>query len=95
LHLKEKVIKEDVKDGFSFSELANNLHTSYSQLKNDRKNENKLFTKILYQMFWLITSYPFVDKKGNLLEIKFNYFNYKEEAFYFELARHIYKDSFE
>ncbi|MEI6335166.1 MAG: hypothetical protein WCS87_11435 [Methylococcaceae bacterium] len=98
LDLKNLVLNErknknnNVHDGFYFNELANNLQQSNSSLKNDKQ----LFSKLLYQMFWLTTSNPFISTgyKRNLLEIKFWDFNYAEKPYLFELARHIYSRSF-
>jgi hypothetical protein len=99
LDLNNRVLDENnkhkykqIRDAFYFNELANNIQQSDSSLRNDKQ----LFTKILYQMFWLTTSNPYVDKghKRNLLEIKFWNFNYMEKPYIKELARHIYKNSF-
>jgi len=50
---------------------------------------------LLYQMFWLINSYPRVDTKNKkLLEINFSDFYYVEKTYLFELARHTYSRSF-
>jgi hypothetical protein len=82
----------NIPDAFRFNELANNIQLSNSSFRNDKQ----LFTKLLYQMFWLSTSNPFVDTgyKRNLLEIKFWDFNYAEKPYLNELARHIYNISF-
>jgi len=100
LELKNLVLDErrdnsqkiKVQDGFYFNELANNIQQSKSSFRNDKG----LFTKLLYQMFWLTTSNPYVDTgyKRNLLEIKFWDFKYPEKTYLFELARHIYNRSF-
>ena len=98
LDLKNLVLNErqnknnNVHDGFYFNELANNLQQSNSSFKNNKQ----LFAKLLYQMFWLTTSNPFIStgNKRNLLEIKFWDFNYTEKPYIFELARHIYSRSF-
>ena len=81
-----------IQEAFYFNELANNIQLSNSFLRNDKQ----LFTKLLYQMFWLSTSNPYIDKshKRNLLEIKFWNFNYIEKPYIRELARHIYNCSF-
>ncbi len=81
-----------IQDAFYFNELANNIQLSSSSLRNDKQ----LFTKLLYQMFWLVTSNPYIDKsnKRNLLEIKFWDFNYAEKPYLTELARHIYNAGF-
>jgi len=73
---RDKSQNNNVQDGFYFNELANNIQQSNSSFRNDKQ----LFTKLLYQMFWLTTSNPFVDTgyKRNLLEIKFWNFNYPE-----------------
>jgi len=90
--LNEKQHGISIQDAFYFNELANNIQLSSSSLRNDKQ----LFTKLLYQMFWLSTSNPYIDKsnKRNLLEIKFKDFNYTEKPYIFELARHIYSRSF-
>lgn len=98
LELKNIVLDErqdkrnNVQDGFYFNELANNLQQSNSSFRKDKA----LFSKLLYQMFWLSTSNPFIStgNRRNLLEIKFWDFNYSEKPYIFELARHIYSRSF-
>lgn len=97
LEIKNRVLDErqknnNIYDGFYFNELANNLQQSGSSVKNDKQ----LFYKLLYQMFWLSTSNPFIGtgNRRNLLEIKFWDFNYTEKPYIFELARHIYSRSF-
>ena len=82
----------NVQDGFYFNELANNLQQSNSSFRNDKI----LFSKLIYQMFWLTTSNPFIStgNRRNLLEIKFWDFNYAEKPYLFELARYIYSRSF-
>jgi hypothetical protein len=98
LDLKNLVLDErqdknkKVQDGFYFNELANNIQQSNSAFRNDKQ----LFSKLLYQMFWLTTSNPFIStgNRRNLLEIKFWDFNYSEKPYLFELARHIYSRSF-
>jgi hypothetical protein len=98
LDLKNLVLDErqdknkKVQDGFYFNELANNIQQSNSAFRNDKP----LFSKLLYQMFWLTTSNPFIStgNRRNLLEIKFWDFNYVEKPYIFELARHIYSRSF-
>lgn len=90
--LKNLVQDENVKDAFPFGALANNIQESNSSYRNDKA----LFTKLLYQMFWLNTSKPKVStgKQRNVLEIQFFNFNYAQEPYLFELARHIYNRSF-
>ena len=90
--LDEKHNRIIIQDAFYFNELANNIQLSSSSLRNDKQ----LFTKLLYQMFWLVTSNPYIDKSNNrnLLEIKFWDFNYAEKPYLFEFARHIYNPSF-
>lgn len=98
LRLKNIVLDErqeknnNIQDGFYFNELANNLQQSNSSFRNDKI----LFSELLYQMFWLTTSNPFIStgNRRNLLEIKFWDFNYAEKPYIFELARHIYSHSF-
>lgn len=100
LELKNLVLDErrdnsqkiKLQDGFYFNELANNIQQSNSSFRNDKP----LFIKLLYQMFWLTTSNPYVDTgyKRNLLEIKFWDFKYPEKPYLLELARHIYNRSF-
>lgn len=90
--LKNLVIDEHVQDAFPFGALANNIQESNSSCRNDKD----LFTKLLYQMFWLNTSRPIVNtgRKRNVLEIQFKNFNYAKDPYCFEIARHIYKHSF-
>lgn len=90
--LDEKHNGITIQDAFYFNELANNIQLSSSSLRNDKQ----LFTKLLYQMFWLTTSNAYIAKsyKRNLLEIKFRDFNYAEKPYLNELARHIYNASF-
>jgi hypothetical protein len=99
LDLKNIILDErqdknnNVQDGFYFNELANNLQQSNSSIRNN----SPLFYKLLYQMFWLTTSNPFIStgNRKNLLEIKFWNFDYgKKDDYLFELARHIYNRSF-
>jgi len=84
--------KQNIQDAFYFNELANNIQISNSSCRNDKN----LFTQLLYQMFWLTTSNPYINKgdRTKLLEIKFWKFNYTEKPYLFELARHIYNRSF-
>jgi hypothetical protein len=90
--LDEKHSDQNIEDAFYFNELANNIQLSNSS----RRNDKHLFTKLLYQMFWLTTSNSFIStgNRKNLLEIKFWNFNYAEKPYLFELARHIYSRSF-
>ena len=89
--IKNLALDNNVKDAFLFSTLANNIQESNSPVRNDKQ----LFTKLLYQMFWLINSYPRVDTRNRkVLEINFSDFKYPEKSYLFELARHIYKRSF-
>lgn len=98
LELKNLVLNErkdrnnHVQDGFYFNELANNLQQSKSSVREDKE----LFSKLLYQMFWLTTSNPFIStgNQRNLLEIKFRDFKYNDKPYLFEIARHIYSRSF-
>lgn len=89
---KHSAQNQNVEDAFYFNELANNIQLSNSS----RRNDKHLFTKLLYQIFWLTTSNPFIStgNRKNLLEIKFWNFNYAEKPYLFELARHIYSRSF-
>jgi hypothetical protein len=83
--------KQSIEEVFYFNEMANNVQLSNRQLRNDKK----LFIKLLYQMFWLMTCNPYVDKKNNRsLEIKFWNFNYSDKPYMLELARNIYHRSF-
>lgn len=89
--IKNIALDNHVKDGFLFSTIANNIQESNSSARNNKQ----LFTKLLYQMFWLINSYPRVDTKNRkLLEINFSDFYYVEKTYLFELGRHIYSRSF-
>ncbi|MBS3953022.1 MAG: hypothetical protein KGZ88_08750, partial [Methylomicrobium sp.] len=81
----------NIEEAFHFNEMANNVQLSNSSLRNDRK----LFTKLLYQMFWLTTCNPYVDKKNSKsLEIKFWNFNYSDKPYMLAMARSIYHRSF-
>jgi hypothetical protein len=89
--IKNLALDNHVKDAFLFNTLANNIQESNSPARNNKP----LFAKLLYQMFWLINSYPRVDTKNRkLLEINFSDFYYVEKTYLFELARHIYSRSF-
>jgi hypothetical protein len=89
--IKNLALDNNVKDAFVFSTIANNIQESNSAIRHDKQ----LFSKLLYQMFWLINSYPRVDTKNRkLLEINFSDFYYVEKTYLFELARHIYNRSF-
>jgi hypothetical protein len=89
--IKNIALDNHVKDAFTFNAIANNIQESNSPIRNDKL----LFAKLLYQMFWLINSYPRVDTKNRkLLEINFSDFYYVEKTYIFELARHIYSRSF-
>ncbi|WGS88591.1 hypothetical protein [Methylomonas sp. UP202] len=98
LDLKNKVLDEKgkdgvkINDGFYFNELANNIQQSNSHLKDDKQ----LFSELIYQMFWLTTSNPYVgtSNQKKTLEIKFYGFNYLEKPYIEALARHIYHCSF-
>lgn len=104
LDLRKKIIKDNednqknkndifIDDNtLHFTELANNIQLSRSKLRDDKM----LFIKILYQIFWLITSNPCFDKRstGKFLEIKFWQFKYHNKPYLFELAKHIYDRSF-
>ncbi|MCX7069195.1 MAG: hypothetical protein NTW85_16100 [Methylococcales bacterium] len=91
-NLQNKVASEKIiKDAFRFPALANNIQESNSELRKDKV----LFDKLLYQMFWLINSYPRVDVRIGKVEITFEEFDYRKKSPYlFELARHIYNRSF-
>ncbi len=90
-NLQNKVASEKIKDAFRFPALANNIQESNSELRRDKV----LLDKLLYQMFWLINSYPRVDVRIGKVEITFEEFDYRKKAPYlFELARHIYSRSF-
>jgi len=89
--LQNLVSDKNVKDAFRFPALANNIQESNSPLRDDKQ----LFAKLLYQMFWLINSYPLVEIKNREVKIKFKVFDYsKKPPYIFELARHIYNRSF-
>jgi hypothetical protein len=90
--LQNKVASERIiKDAFHFSALANNIQESNSELRKDKV----LFDKVLYQLFWLINSYPRIDVRIGKIEITFEEFDYRKKPPYlFELARHIYNRSF-
>lgn len=81
----------NIEESFYFNEMANNVQLSNSIHRNDKN----LFMKLLYQMYWLVTCNPYVDKKNSRsLEIKFWNFNYSDKPYMLELARHIYHRSF-
>lgn len=81
----------NIEEAFYFNEMSNNVQLSNSPLRNDKK----LFTKLLYQMFWLTTCNPFVDRKNSKsLEIKFWNFNYSDKPYMLAMARSIYHRSF-
>jgi len=90
--LKNRALDKQSQEAFQFRTIANNLLNETSDVKGDKK----LFIKLLYQMFWLTTSRPFVNtgRQRNTLEIDFRKFNYADKPYLFELARHIYKHSF-
>jgi hypothetical protein len=81
-----------IKDDYYFHKLANNVQESKSKIRND----HNLFIKILFQMFWLLTSNPLSKTRdsNNLFDIEFYNFNYKSEPYLHEVARHIYHRSF-
>ena len=83
-------ITDKIKTDFYFNQLANNIQLSKCLTL---KNNDELFTDILYQMFWLATSKPCGDR-NTLPPENFSNFNYNEKAYIFELARHIYNRSF-
>lgn len=81
----------NIEEAFYFNEMANNVQVSKSPLRNDKK----FFEKLLYQMFWLTTCNPFVDRKNNKsLEIKFWNFNYSDKPYMLAIAKSIYHRSF-
>ncbi len=83
--------RNNIRDAIRFTALANNIQESNSPLRNDKQ----LFTKLLYQMFWLINSYPRVDIKDRKeLKINFYPYPYQKNTYIFELARHIHNHSF-
>jgi hypothetical protein len=90
--LQNKVSSDkNIHDAFRFYALANNVQNSNSELKNNQA----LFSKLLYQMFWLINAYPRVEVRMGKVDITFEEFDYRNKAPYlFELARHIYNRSF-
>jgi hypothetical protein len=88
---KDEMGRKNIRDAFRFYALANNIQESNSLLRLDKK----LFTKLLYQMFWLINSYPRIGAKNRTeLKINFSPFVYKKNTYLFEIARHIYNASF-
>jgi hypothetical protein len=94
LHVKNLVLQERsrskyIKDSFEFNELANALQQPQSSIRHDKA----LFYKLLYQMFWLLTSKPYVSINQSTLEIQFQSFAYDKSPYLIELAKHIYKVS--
>lgn len=82
---------ERIEEAFYFPDMANNIQLSKSMLRNDKP----LFAKLLFQMFWLTTCNPYVDRNSRTsLEIRFRNFNYSDKPYLRELARHIYRRSF-
>ena len=81
-----------IKDDYYCYKLANNIQESKSIIRHD----HRLFIKLLFQMFWLLTSNPLSKTKDrdNLLDIEFYNFNYQSEPYLNEVARHIYHRSF-
>jgi len=78
-----------IDNSLHFNQLANNIQNCNScALRSDKK----LFTKLLYQMIWLTTSNPYLDRYSS--ELKFRRFNYTEIPYIKELARNIYLLSF-
>jgi hypothetical protein len=86
---------------------AINFHEALNKLQqNDKKKDANYLIKGLYQIFWFLTSngYVFIPRdKERLEQIKrlnydFQYFEYSKDnqnSFIFQIARHIYKRSFE
>lgn len=83
---------DEIKDDYYFYTLANNIQQSKSKIRHD----HRLFIKLLYQMFWLLLSYPLSQTKDskNLSDIEFYKFNYQSMPYLHDLARHIYHRSF-
>lgn len=83
----------NVRDAIRFSTLANNIQEIQSPYRNDKK----LFSKLLYQMFWHAHSnakLKFNKGKGTV-EIDISDYIYPEPSHYlFEIARHIRNRSF-
>ena len=83
---------------------AINFHDALNNLQKDKSKatENEFLIKGLYQTFWFLTSnggvyIPFDDeqiKSFATLNYQFKHFDYKEQKYLFELARHIYSISF-
>lgn len=81
----------NIEEAFYFNEMTNNVQLSNSSLRNNKE----LFKKLLYQMFWLTTCNPFVDRKNSKsLVIKFWNFNYSDKPYMLAMARSIYHRSF-
>ncbi|MFZ2727141.1 MAG: hypothetical protein WAX77_12870 [Methylococcaceae bacterium] len=77
---------------------AVSFHYVLNQLKSSQVNPS-FFIKGLYQTFWFLSSSGSVKAQQNPLTIhyQFNYFDYQKDnndAFVFQLARHIYPRSF-
>lgn len=89
--LQNLASKTGVRDAIRFSSLANNIQEIQSSYRNDKK----LFSKLLYQMFWHAHSNAKVKVNKGTAEIDFREFIYPEYPHHlFEIARHISNDSF-
>jgi hypothetical protein len=86
--------KGDAKEAVSF-------HYVLNKLKSNTSNPD-FFVIGLYQTFWFLTSNGHVkaqqdDQDNQTIHYQFNYFDYQKDnndAFVFQLARHIYPRSF-
>jgi hypothetical protein len=88
----ENQVGEYIEESFYFHDMANSIQRSNSPLRYDKN----LFIKLLYQMFWLTTCSPFVDRKNNKsLEIKFTYFDYSNKPYMLAMAKSIYRRCFQ
>jgi hypothetical protein len=86
---------------------AINFHEALNKLQqNDKKKDADYLIKGLYQIFWFLTSngYVFIPRDKERLDqlrrlnYDFQYFEYSKDnqnSFIFQIARHIYKRSFE
>lgn len=91
VELQNLVSETGGRDAIRFSTLANNIQDIQSKHRNDKK----LFSKLLYQMFWHANSNAKVKVNKGTAEIEISEFNYLTHANYlFEIARHISNDSF-
>lgn len=88
--LQNRVSITGGRDAIRFSTLANNIQ----DIQSSHRNDKKLFSKLLYQMFWHAHSKAKVQVNKGTVEIEIKEFVYKHSHYLFEIARHISNDSF-